>query len=332
MAMSDMECLTNIQPTSHGIIVTLPDGSRIRSTHTALLDMPALPPAACVAHLFPGLVGSLLSIGVLCDHGCQALYDAACVTITRNGEVVLSGTRSAATHNLWMVDLQQADTDTSIKWTAAALSAAPRTQQLLVAFFHACLCSPTLSTFIEAIKRKFVSFPGLTEALARKYSPASIATAKGHLTQTPAGLRSTKADAELDDWYPVPADTRGESSSHSARQAANVFARVSRIKPLTGRHDIDATGRLPVASVAGNQYVLVMFCEDENYIHTEPLRKRVRQGLQGWHRILPQQGHRSVTRRAGQRDVQTAGAFLRHAEPASRYAVCPARHSQGEQG
>jgi hypothetical protein len=36
----------------------------------------------------------------------------------------------------------------------------------------------------------------------------------------------------------------------------------------------DLTGRFPVTSLHGNEYMLVQYCEDANYIHIEPLRSR----------------------------------------------------------
>eukprot|EP01034_Spumella_vulgaris_P041206 gene41206-51007_t len=105
ICLADAGMLLNIQPTRSGISVKMPDGSLIRSTHTALLNPPSLPRSACVAHVFPTLSGSLLSIGMLCDHGLTATYDAEQVLIRDSrGAVVLRGIRSS-TSRLWMIDL-----------------------------------------------------------------------------------------------------------------------------------------------------------------------------------------------------------------------------------
>ena len=90
-------------PTNPGLLVTLPSGASISSTHKAKLTLPNLPDGARQCHLFPGLAtGSLMSIGQLCDNGCQALFTATTVKITRNHQTVLTGTRTPAT-GLWMV-------------------------------------------------------------------------------------------------------------------------------------------------------------------------------------------------------------------------------------
>ena len=58
--------LTYIKPTSRGIEVLLPNKATMKSTHTALLDIPNLPESARKTHIFRQLAsGSLLSIGQL---------------------------------------------------------------------------------------------------------------------------------------------------------------------------------------------------------------------------------------------------------------------------
>ncbi len=77
---------TNLQAVSDGISVMLPNGDRIKATHTALLPLPHLPLAARRAHIFPALRNrALLSIGQFCDSGFEALFTADHVTLNRNG-------------------------------------------------------------------------------------------------------------------------------------------------------------------------------------------------------------------------------------------------------
>jgi hypothetical protein len=66
-----------------GITVLLPDYNTITSSHTTRLKIPSLQPKTCFANIFPTLTsGSLLSIGQLCYHGCQAIFNVQAVTIT----------------------------------------------------------------------------------------------------------------------------------------------------------------------------------------------------------------------------------------------------------
>jgi hypothetical protein len=68
----------------------------------------------------------------------------------------------------------------------------------LVIFLHAAAGSPTPSTWIPAIKKRFyATWPGLTTQLVSKHLPPSAATIKGHLDQQRQNIRSTKAPTQL---------------------------------------------------------------------------------------------------------------------------------------
>ena len=82
MSFRDITVLTDVTPALSPVSVTLPDGSLATSTHTAMLNLPSLPMSARHVHVFPGWIGSLLSIGVLCDAGMTAVYTATTVTIS----------------------------------------------------------------------------------------------------------------------------------------------------------------------------------------------------------------------------------------------------------
>jgi hypothetical protein len=85
----------------------------------------------------------------------------------------------------------------------------------LVAYSHATLFSPALSTLEKALQCGYVrNFPGLSVKTLQRHPPRSVATAKGHLDQVRQGLRSTRvAPKELplpnfDDTFPThEADT-----------------------------------------------------------------------------------------------------------------------------
>jgi hypothetical protein len=51
--------------------------------HTNFLPITGIPEAATVAPIFPNLKsGSLLSVGQLCDYGCEAMFTKHMVCIT----------------------------------------------------------------------------------------------------------------------------------------------------------------------------------------------------------------------------------------------------------
>jgi len=104
IALRDVPALDNLQPSYPGIQVSLPNGQIAVSTHTGTLRMPWLPPAARVAHVFPFFAGSLLSIGLLCDSGLSATYDADRISIWDGPTCVMAGTR-CPTSRLYMLDM-----------------------------------------------------------------------------------------------------------------------------------------------------------------------------------------------------------------------------------
>ena len=66
---------TNKRKEVHPLPIQMTNGEVIKSTHTALLDHPDLPLQEQIAHLFPGLTKALLSIGTLCEHGCESTFN-----------------------------------------------------------------------------------------------------------------------------------------------------------------------------------------------------------------------------------------------------------------
>jgi hypothetical protein len=233
------------------------------------LDLPTLPPAARIVHIFPELGDdSLLSIGQLCDAGCEAHFSKSTATITYNDQVVLTGARTT-TQGLWRTAIPPNGTGLPHKANAATHSATPAE---LVAFAHATLGSPALSTLCTALDNNYITgFPGLTSKLVRKYPPRSIAMAKGHLDQTRKNTRTTKTptttseptadESNADDTSPTP-DPFGTRTHH-------LYAACT---PITGQVYTDQTGRFITPSSTGNNYLLILYDYDSNSIHVEPLR------------------------------------------------------------
>ena len=174
----------------------------MKSTHTAQIDIPQLPPTATTAHLFPALGNtSLISIGQLCDAGCKVIFTATTAEVWLNGELILTGTRSKLTA-LWTTTLQPPKppspepTQPSPTPAMALYAQNSATPAERVAFQHACLCSPALSTLKQALKNNYITgFPGLNETSLKKHPPHSTAIFKGHMDQTRKNQRSTKPAA-----------------------------------------------------------------------------------------------------------------------------------------
>ena len=80
-------------PTDDPINVTLPDGSKVRSTHKCVLDLPQLPMEARKGHVIPGLASnSLISVVTLCNAGCDITFNKCDVEDKYKGKIVLTGT------------------------------------------------------------------------------------------------------------------------------------------------------------------------------------------------------------------------------------------------
>ena len=74
---------TNQQLTKYALSVTLPDGSWIKSTHTAMIYLQNLPEAALCAHIFTKLQSAaLLYLSQICDSVCRVNFTADKVRAT----------------------------------------------------------------------------------------------------------------------------------------------------------------------------------------------------------------------------------------------------------
>jgi hypothetical protein len=93
---------------SHVLLnVNMPNSTTIQSSHPCNFLLTGLPPQARQAHILPGLVhNSLISVGKLCDNGCSITFTHYQVTVTKNKECVMRGSREPKSR-LWRVNLKQ---------------------------------------------------------------------------------------------------------------------------------------------------------------------------------------------------------------------------------
>ena len=281
------------------ILVGLPNGAVLQSTNTTCqLALPQLPTTAREAHIIPGLThSSLVSIGQLCDAGCQATFDKHKVTITKEQTTLLCGTRDTRT-GLWRIPLNATTPPIHESNIQQQCNNAYQTKNIaeLIAFLHAAAFSPTPSTWIDAISKGFFqTWPGLTAEAVRKHLPKSEATHKSHLDQARKNVRSTKNKATKQ-----PTNTHDPSEPNPIQEPNNekTHALYATIE-TTGKIYTDQTGRFPVTSSRGNQYVMVLYDYDTNAILTEPLRNRtggeILRGYKKLHQYLVQRGYNPRT-------------------------------------
>ena len=71
---------------------------------TYCLNLSNLPREACACHNFDEVHLPFVSVPKLCAHDCTVHFGPAAVHVTKNGQVILSGTKDPA-RNLYMVPL-----------------------------------------------------------------------------------------------------------------------------------------------------------------------------------------------------------------------------------
>ncbi len=258
--------------------VELPNQQLIRSTHTGTLPIEGLPPEATTAHLFPELGDtSLISIGQLCDAGCEAHFTATTVEITFQGKVILQGTRDDESRGLWMLTLPAENVAHAVRSHA--------TTEQQVAFAHAALFSPAISTLKKALDRGYLSpFPGLTSKTLKQYPPHSMATAKGHLDAIRKNQKSTKpAQAEASEQQRKATETQMNTilqelqddyfpqQPENGKRTNMCFIAIYETR---GQVSSDLTGRFPIPSSSGNHYIMCVYDYDANYIFQRAVRNR----------------------------------------------------------
>ena len=98
----------NITPTTHGPTVLAANGHQMTPTHNVMVPLaPALSPQAQKGHILQNLsTGSLISIGSLCDDNCTATFSKDHVIVTKNGKLIVHGTRNKV-DGIWHIPLPE---------------------------------------------------------------------------------------------------------------------------------------------------------------------------------------------------------------------------------
>ena len=81
---------TGISVATNPITVTIPDGTKLTSTHKRELDLPLLPKAARTGHVIPGMSShSLVSVVTLCNAGYRVVFGEWGIGVTFTRAVVI---------------------------------------------------------------------------------------------------------------------------------------------------------------------------------------------------------------------------------------------------
>jgi hypothetical protein len=159
----------------------------------------------------------------------------------------------------------------------------------LIQFLHQCPFSPPPSTWIKAINNhQFDSWPGLTVEAVRKYLPDSMATAKGHMKKTPAGVRSTRPKQPIIK-IPAPPNVTIPSNAkvkliapdeadlfppQETNEVNHIFCWAALADQIDGTTYTDLTGRFPTMSLENKQYIFVAYDYTTNAIIVHAITDR----------------------------------------------------------
>ena len=106
----------------------------------------------------------LILLGFLCDGGCTITLDKQEMSVQKNGQEIIKGTRNNKTV-IWEVPLKTQQPASEIN-NIMAQTSKPELEQYL----HAALFSPTTASLIKAIKKVFLkTCPGLTQKLIKRH-------------------------------------------------------------------------------------------------------------------------------------------------------------------
>jgi hypothetical protein len=262
-----------------------PKGDRLLTTEDLQLLLHKLPPAAKTAHRAPGITHNLVSAATLADAGCELFFHKTGCEISLNGEIILRGWRDPTTR-LWRISLIPDNGNTIVPFDQTVTLPQPQANniyecsntQQLIQFYHATMGYPVISTWIKAIDLGyFRGWRGLTPDRVRRFIKPSAINKLGHMDQTKAGTRSTKSSRIPQPESPPPPDSMEPPNQAPQNDKTNmVFLTIAEVN---GQLFTDQTGRFPVTSNKGNNYIVIFYVVDANYIKSYPIKSRHRTEL-----------------------------------------------------
>ena len=198
----DVDALSNIESTTTGPKVKLPNNRIIQANKTGIINLPKkVSTKGATAHVLPNLQNaSLISLGHFADDNCITVLEDNTINIYKKsdpskGELnyakhlqpknkILSGPRNLK-DGLWDLHIPSTSNAASNQSTlhqANAITRKDKSKTELAQYLHAAAGYPVLSTFIQASKKgNFLSWPGIESISFKKHLPKPMATEKVHL-------------------------------------------------------------------------------------------------------------------------------------------------------
>ena len=270
--------MTNIDLTAPKVYVGTATGDRKESSASADIGLSTLPPGSKAGHIMPSFAHSLVGIGPICDADCKVLFSKHDVIVyNKDHKPILRGWREKTAAKLWRFSLREnlqlpiTETENVQKTTLAAFSAYDLPSvEALVRYLHAAAGYPVKSTWLPAIKAgNFATWPGLTYSNASKYCPKAAETIKGHMSQTRKGIRSTKPQQST----PPVVEVKKEDVDTPVVQRERTNEMHIWTEPVSKLYT-DDTGRFPIRSRTGNQYIMIAYHCDSNTILQAPFKTK----------------------------------------------------------
>ena len=134
-------------------------------SHIATLQLSGLSKQSRQIHNFPKMkTAALILAGVLCDDGCIITLDKQYMSVHKNVQEIIKGTRNNKT-GVWEVPLETQQLAAEINSVLAQTS-----KPELAQYLHAALFSPTTASIFKSFKQGFLkNWQGLTKKLIKRH-------------------------------------------------------------------------------------------------------------------------------------------------------------------
>ena len=97
--------VSNMEISKKPLTINLPDGTRLKSTHTCEINVPRLPKESRQAHDVPGIAHtSLISMKILTYAGCKVVYDVHECRVYFRDKIIWTGSKEPTT-SLWILTI-----------------------------------------------------------------------------------------------------------------------------------------------------------------------------------------------------------------------------------
>jgi hypothetical protein len=215
------------------------------------------------AHIFDekDLQLGLIAVADYTSKGLTVSFTDTYHRIAKQDGTIISQTPKEPGSRLWPAAEIEANSSVgkvSAHTASASLAIRNESAAEIVLWASATLGNPTPSTLESACKRGYLgNYPKLTSKMIRDNWPNTLATAQGHLQMQRQGVQSTKQKQSK------------TKSPHNATRSIKDDVTPSRLEvAIFDRNgDVifaDATGRFPLPSADGKEYILIMTYK--NYI------------------------------------------------------------------